>query len=783
MKGYKLPENLESEINELEKMIDGFLKGAVDPLSLKVFRVPFGIYEQRKTGTYMVRIRCAAGFITPFQLKKTAELSKEFGKNTLHLTTRQEIQIHDVDLKDIVFILRELKKTGLSSRGGGGNTVRNITASPESGIDPEEVFDVAPYAYSLTTRFLAEEDSWKLPRKYKIAFSHNEKDTSFASVTDLGFIAEIKDGQKGFQTYIAGGMGAKSEPGNRIYDFLPEKDVYYISRALKNIFNQYGNRKNRSKARIRFLYEKLGEKEFKRLLEDEMEKLKKTEMPLKISFDPSIEIKRERINNPQKYDVNSFEIWKKRFVKKQNNSLYSIVVPVFLGDISNQKVLELSDLLSYFGEDTIRLTHNQNILLRNIPEESLSEVFSFLDEKIEDSRLPSFYGNIVSCAGASTCQLGICFSQDAARAVRKKLLKINLDLEPVKDIRFHISGCPNSCGQHLIGDIGFIGGAARKGEKVYPSYKIVLGAFLGEGRTRFGKIYGEVSARDLPRFVSDFFSCFIQEKKENEKIYGWMERGGEIWVSEKLKEDYSDIPDFDEDKNYYYDWGSEEIFTIFKRGKGECSAGLFDFIERDEKNIENVMKKLENEKDIEKRGVELYHLAYYSSRMLLITRGVEASTDKKVFEEFENYFMKTGLIPSGFEKIIRSAFNNDKKFLPEDEKKVFELAEEVKKLYQSMDDSLNFPLNENKDKKIIQSIAEEKQVNLFKDLRGVACPMNFVKTKMELSKMRNGEILEIWLDEGAPIENVPRSVTEEGHKILVQEKKEDCWKVVIQKGG
>ena len=223
----------------------------------------------------MVRIRCAGSVITPEQLKKVAEISNIHGASYIHLTTRQEVQFHYVLLDSLVPVIRELKTVGLSPRGGGGNTVRNIMAQEDAGIAEDEAFDVSPYAIALTSRFVAEPDSWNLPRKYKHAFSGSSEDRGYATIHDVGFIAKIKDGQKGFKVYMAGGLGAKPQLAIVAHDFIPESEVYNVSKAAKNLFHKTGNRKNKHAARMRIVLKKLGEEEFLKQYNEELKAVKK----------------------------------------------------------------------------------------------------------------------------------------------------------------------------------------------------------------------------------------------------------------------------------------------------------------------------------------------------------------------------------------------------------------------------------------------------------------------------------------------------------------------------
>ena len=262
---YEIPASLPGELDELESLIGKYRSGALDAASLKARRVPFGCYEQRKDGTYMVRVRTTGGALTPAQLRSLAVVCDKYGSDMIHITTRQEFQVHEVAIENVIAVMRDLLSAGLASRGGGGNTVRNIMISPDAGVSPEEVFDPSPYAFALTSRLLSEADSWVLPRKFKITFSNSGKDTAYAQFNDLGFVAKIEDGVKGFKVYVAGGMGSKPEVAHLLHEFIPWSDTYVVAEAAKRLFDKHGNRKNKNAARLRYLWNQLGEARFRDL--------------------------------------------------------------------------------------------------------------------------------------------------------------------------------------------------------------------------------------------------------------------------------------------------------------------------------------------------------------------------------------------------------------------------------------------------------------------------------------------------------------------------------------
>ncbi|MDP4210533.1 MAG: sulfurtransferase TusA family protein [Bacteroidota bacterium] len=773
---YSLPKTLSDDIKYFESLIDEFQSGRLEPVKFKAIRVPMGIYEQRKDSTYMVRVRCAGGFITPGQLKKVAEIANHYHSNLLHLTTRQEIQIQNVDLRDTVPILQNLKEIGLSSKGGGGNTVRNILVSVDSGIARDEVFDVAPYAADLTSWLIAKSDSFTLPRKFKIAFSNSDHDNSLAAFNDLGFVAQVKDGKRGFKVFLGGGIGSKPTVGHQLFDFVPEEDLYYIADAAKELFSRYGNRKNKHKARLRFVFYKLGKDEVFRLFSEIYNELKKLE---DISYKPrtydavlpSVSLA------PKAVETVEFEQWKKRYASGQQQAgLWTVIVPFEHGNIEPAALIRLSEFIAHFGDDSIRFSLRQNLHLRNIPDQYLGNVYSFLSRLGVNVNEPLLLNTLVACTGADTCRLGLCLTKGASNALRKTLAKSDLQLDKLGDLRVNISGCPNSCGQQVVSDLGFYGKVGRN-DRMYPAYHVVAGASIGSNPKLAEKVT-EISAYDLPAFTADVFREYLKKQDRYKTFSAYVEGEGKADIA-AIGEKYKEIPAFVDDKNYYFDWGSDQIFSVAAKGVGECSAGLFDMIDVDLNTINKIREKLDKTPSGSKLNQLLYNLIFASSRMLLITRGAEPKDTTGVFNEFVGKFIDAKLVSSVFREIVETARDNEGFNFSEKKETILDLARAVTSLYEGMDDSLQF-------KNIgSASVSDPEQpkhkVTSNKDFRGVACPMNFVKTKIELSTLKSGDILEILLDDGEPIENVPGSIKGEGHKVLDLKQVDNYWSVTIEK--
>ncbi len=685
---YRIPTNLSAELEELDSYIARYQQGQIDAAALKVRRVPFGCYEQRLDGSFMVRVRTTGGALTPLQLRAIAEISSRHGSDAIHITTRQEFQIHDVSLENVLPVMRELLQAGLAARGGGGNTVRNVLVSRDAGVAIEEAFDPSPYAFALTSRLIAESDSWLLPRKFKIAFSNSGADTSYAEFNDLGFVAQVQNGQKGFRVYIAGGLGSKPAVGHLLHEFIPAEDLYLVASAVKRLFDKHGNRKNRNEARLRFLWKSLGEQRFVELYQEELQ-LARSVQPARLLTEELPQTSATPSFAPVQDYSEEFYRWKDRYVENQRQSdLVSVRVPVFLGNLLNAHAIRLAEFLASFGDHSVRASFGQNLRLRNIPRSYLPNVYHLVREVSGLSSGPRLLGESIACTGADTCRLGICLSKGALSATEDRLKRSSLDLDQLAEFRINFSGCPNTCGQHMLADLGFYGNVGRSGQTMFPAYKIVAGAEIGNGKARLAKPIARVSARDLPEFVHDALQLWLRKKSEYASFAAFVDGDGEQELR-RIAERFSDIPSFREDSSHYFDWGAKESFSLVGRGVGECSAGLFDLIEVD---LNSARQLREEYRGGDFQGDNpLYAISLRSARALLITRGIEAQTDAAVFENFAKHFVEAGLIDKRFVSVIENAKHRNAEGLIQLEEEVFALLAAVEALYRSMDNSLRFP--------------------------------------------------------------------------------------------
>jgi sulfite reductase (ferredoxin) len=453
---------------------------------------------------------------------------------------------------------------------------------------------------------------------------------------------------------------------------------------------------------------------------------------------------------------------------------------LLFGIIGADKARELADFLIPFGENTIRFTHDQNVGVRNIPADYLGNVYSVARKVSDLSNNPPLFGNAVACAGASTCQLGICRSRGALEGIIERLKSSSVNLEGLNDLRIHISGCSNTCGQHMIADLGFFGRVGRKGQHSYPAYSIVAGASVdanGASASQLAEKIDDVNARDLPAFVEDFVRHYSERKPLYPNFIEYLNAEGRNAIR-KSCDKFREVPSFEIDRSYYRDWGDNEIFSLAGKGTGECFAGLFDLIEIDLARLRQISSSLTEKSDDNPTDKSLYDLALVSARMLLITRGVEAATEAEVFDLFAKLFIGERLIDARFLPVVEKGRAKELDGLVPLRDDIAALADAVENLYLGMDNSLQFKAG---DGEAAKPSGAASKADLVKDFRGVACPMNFVKTKMALAGLKSGQVLEIALDNGEPIDNVPKSVAEEGHTIISTDRIDNYWRVKIIK--
>jgi sulfite reductase (ferredoxin) len=529
----------------------------------------------------MMRIKIPFGGVTPEQLETLADLSEEYADGVSHVTTRQDVQFHYVHIEDTPALMRRLAAVGITTREACGNVVRNVTACPLAGICNEETFDTTPYAKACAKFLMGHPDTQDFGRKVKVAFSGCEQNPcGLVTMHDMGAIAKARviDGEvkRGFAFYVGGGLGSVPYKAKLFDEFLPEEELLPTMQAISRVFARLGEKRNRARARIKFLIAHLGIDEFRKLVLEERQKLAadarwteflssvndRSEAPLKTGAS---------LNGHQRPE--GFDAWYATNVYKQRQPGYvAATVSLPLGDASADQLRALADIARRFVKDTLRTTVEQNILFRWVSEADLPEFYQAIKAIGLGAADAATIVDVTSCPGTDTCKLGIASSRGLARELRYRLGEKSLELdEAVKNLRIKVSGCFNSCGQHHIADIGFYGiNRNVKGFQV-PHFQVILGGKFHDNAGEYGVAIGAVPSKRVPEAVLSITEYYVRQRLKDERFQAFVARVGKKAIKDLL-EDLTKIPAHDVDRSYYSDWGDPREFTLVDMGVGECAG-------------------------------------------------------------------------------------------------------------------------------------------------------------------------------------------------------------------
>lgn len=769
---FQLPNEIRKSLKDYKRTLEELRNGKISSARFKGIRVPWGIYSHRGGKVFMTRIRIPAALVNGSQLKALASVSRKYGNGLLHITTRQDIQLHGVKIENTIKIMEYLQDYNLSPRGGGGNTIRNVVACPLAGLSKEELFDVRKYAIPLTEHLLKEESSFNLPRKFKIAFSGCAKDCGGCAVNDVGFLAKFKDGIKGFKVFVGGGMGSSSRIGHLLEEFIKDVDLPYCVQAVKNIFYKVGDRRNKHHNRLRFVIEDIGWEEFKKVYEKEFKDLKEKEYIVLRKMDfPEKEAVDSEIPNADDKEYKEFLTYNVRAQKQSGFASVELRIP--RGDISAENLTKLADLEKSFPGIEFRTSGNQNLFITWIKNQDLYKVFLKIKEILGEFLYPETLLDVVVCKGALTCNLGLCNSPALAKEIEDVIKDEFIGKKVFHSLDIKINGCPNACGQQPIGKLSFYGLVRKLDNRPAPFYKFLMGGRKEIEFTKFAEEVGMISAKNIPQFLRDFLRKADEEIVENVDIYEFLS-GPARKIATKVLEDYSYAPSYSENRSYYIDWGKTEEFSLAGLGPGECGAGVLDMIEADLNEAKIALEEAEKETYLAK---EIKKALFLSARTLLIIKGLDPKGADEVFTGFREKFIDDGIASSSYSDIKDVFEGISDKLSPEERKERFRYTkgflEHINELYGNMDSSFNFP-------KLKIGPQEKEAVNIL-DLKGTPCPINYVKTKLVLENLDSGDTLEVLLDEGEPMDNVPKSLENDGHQIVKIEKQDGFYKVLVKK--
>jgi len=617
----------------------------------------------------MVRIKIPYGKLTNEQMDVLAELAEEYSDSILHITTRQDIQLHFVHIEDTPDLFRRLAAVGITTREACGNSVRNVTACQFAGVCNDQSFDVTPYAHAIYEFLLGHPDTMDFGRKFKIAFSGcSDHPCGLVTFHDLGAVAikRTVDGveKRGFRVVVGGGLGAVPVEAKVLDEFCSEEELFPLTQAVSRVFARLGEKQSRARARIKFLVDKLGLDEFKRLVSEEREKLR--EDPRWTAYLSNLSAHDEKSLRPAgeipaSGRTPAFDAWAKTNLRPQAQpGFYVATVTIPLGDYTPKQSRQLGDLARKFTGDTIRLTVEQNLVLRWL---SGADAIAFHAE-LEAIGLAeggaSSITDLTSCPGTDTCKLGISSSRGLTSELRRHLKVIEPKLDPsVKDLHIKSSGCFNSCGQHHVADIGFLGVSRQVGGRKVPHFNLILGGQWTENAKSYGMVVGAIPSKNVPKAVDLITEHYVKNKTPDESFQAFIARVGKK-AFRGLLQQVQQIPSYEEDRSYYSDWGDPREYSIGDIGVGECAGEIVPFVEF---GLQAAAQELFEAQDLLEAGkpaeasTKGYGAMCTAAKALVRHVGVEVRDDwDDVATQFTTHLVDTEIFSDPFAKKQFSAY-------------------------------------------------------------------------------------------------------------------------------
>ncbi|MBP9600708.1 MAG: nitrite reductase [Lutibacter sp.] len=652
---------VEKDIIDFERKIAQFYEGKIDEERFRSLRLARGVYGQRQFGVQMIRIKLPYGKITSEQLHRISDVSDEYSRGRLHITTRQDIQIHYVSLDRAPELWAELEKDAITIREACGNTVRNITASETAGIDKNEPFDVSPYAHAMFEFFLRNPISQEMGRKFKISFSGTDEDTALSFMHDLGFIAKIKDGVEGFKVMLGGGLGSQARLADVMYEFVPINEIIPVTEAVIRVFDRHGERSKRARARLKFLVKEIGLDAFVQLVNEEEKAVSNQVFPIDIAnYSTKVEIPEIAIPSVVIEDEAAYAAWKtSNVIEQKQEGLFAIGIKVKIGDFYTDKARLLADLVRKYAGNDMRLTLRQNILIRHVKEDLLPFFYVELQklgfaEVGYNSTL-----DITSCPGTDTCNLGIASSTGISTELEKVLKNEFPQYANNKEIAIKISGCMNSCGQHSMAHIGFQGMTVKSGKLVAPALQVLLGGgILGNGEGRVSSKVLKIPSKRGPEALRTILTDFEANVTSGETFLNYFDRQGEKYFYELLihLSDTTNLVESD-----FIDWGAEEKYEMAV-GVGECAGVVIDL-------VATLLFESEEKTVLAAEALKLNQFSdsiYYSytsivntAKALLLAEGEKTNTQAGIISQFDALFAEKIQLETSFSEFVYQIQHNE----------------------------------------------------------------------------------------------------------------------------
>lgn len=651
-----LATGIEQELAELDEHIKEYRRGEIGEVKMQKIRLQFGVYAQRQDGVQMVRIKIPGAVLSADQLICLADAAERFGSGFVHFTTREDAQIYYLKLEEAPNLMRFLAASGITTREACGNTVRNITACYRAGTSPTEAFDVAPYAHALFRYLVRNDHNQVMGRKFKITFEGCTEDHSAVRFHDIGFLAQVRgtngSTQRGFLVHVGGGLGGAPMISHVYTAFLPVEEMYNFAAAILRVFDRYGERKSRMKARMKFLIQSMGWERFREVLDEERARVG----PIPFGPDDLQEVHQplpKRISLPMANDprtkVPAYIRWDRDSVLDHRlRGLRGVNVRLRLGDIVSDKLRRLGEVVRRYSAGEARVSIDQNLYLPWVREADLPDLYDALrDLELADAGAGTAE-DITTCPAADTCRLGIASAKGLGSALSAALepqgeLAEYADL--IRDVKIKISGCPNGCAQHAIADIGFHSAAQTENKRTVPSYLLFLGGKAGMERAQIGRTVGRYPAKNGIKVLETLLSLFRAERQEGEDFHACITRLGDARLKEAL-EPLRAVPTFEADPSFYQDWDhANEKFAVRSGVKGECAgttiAEKIPSVADARESLAQAEAYFSHEA-YDAAILAAYEAAADAARVPLYKRLVDPFTADQVLWEFENIFVLSG---------------------------------------------------------------------------------------------------------------------------------------------
>jgi len=769
-----------SDVDEFEAGYRAFKSGEMSEERFTPFRLQMGVYGQRQEGVQMVRVKLPGGVVTADQMDVIADCVESYAgalptDGTLsenppkfaHVTTRQDIQANFVKLDDVLPFLRKLDAAGLTTREACGNTVRNVTSCFLAGRCPAERADVTVHARKFAEFFLRHPLAQQFPRKFKVTFSGCETDCGLSGMHDIGFVAAQKDGKPGFKVWAAGGLSSQPMAAILLEEFIEEAELLRVGEALMRMHFKFSDRKRRARARLKYVAQKLGEEGF-------IEEYKKQRAVIEKVHVADAGYAEANWRTPSgELPVSASG------VIEQHNGKQAILLNLFRGDLTPEQCRAVANAARAAGTDELRVTAEQGMVIADVDANKVDAALAILKKAGLTAEFARGIADIVACPGTETCRLGITSSRGLAEAMQPLMTEFKKDAT-LAGITVKASGCQHSCARHHIADLGFHGLAKKVEGQAVPHYQLHIGG-SGKGGSNLAFATDPVPAKHAPEAGIAVLNSYKDQRQADESVHNWAARIGQEAINEILAPFAAGEGEVE---GLIYDWSENEAFNTKGNKKGECAGAVLSMTDALISEAEYELLIARAHADAMFWGEALTALrrsAISTARAFLVPFGEAPEEDAGVFGLLSGHAAGDAEVRNGFNAVQQAMMGID----------LVDPAPGVTKLKEAQSVWLKLaevrfaavPAASNAAE--VPGAAAPEAVSsdvVLLDLSGVACPMNFVKTKIKLTGMPVGSLLDVILDDGAPIENVPLSLEEQGQKVLVKEKISDTqWKIRVEK--